>query len=84
MVQGNSWLTGPIPDQAALYGILCRFRDLGLTLVSLATQDGKTPGSRTVKSYSPAVLRGASGPAAQPASSSARVELLTQHSHRRL
>ena len=26
-------LTGTVPDQAALYGLLSRFRDLGLTLL---------------------------------------------------
>ena len=34
--QGNSLLTGFIPDQAALHGILAKIRDLGLTLVSLS------------------------------------------------
>jgi hypothetical protein len=33
--QGNTVLTGPIPDQAALYGLLAKLRDLGLPLVSL-------------------------------------------------
>ena len=28
-------LSGPIKDQAALYGILIKMRDLGLTLLSL-------------------------------------------------
>ena len=29
-------LTGPIPDQAALYGLIAKLRDLGLPLRSLA------------------------------------------------
>ena len=33
--QGNSLLTGIVPDQAALHGILAQIRDLGLTLISL-------------------------------------------------
>jgi hypothetical protein len=33
--QGNSLLTGVIPDQAALHGVLVQIRDLGLTLISL-------------------------------------------------
>lgn len=36
--QGNSFLTGVVPDQAALHGILAQIRDLGLTLISLTPQ----------------------------------------------
>jgi hypothetical protein len=32
---GTTLLSGPIQDQAALYGILLKLRDLGLTLLSL-------------------------------------------------
>ncbi|MBO0782799.1 MAG: hypothetical protein J2P37_28625 [Ktedonobacteraceae bacterium] len=32
---GTSLLSGPISDQAALYGILLKMRHLGLTLLSL-------------------------------------------------
>ncbi len=32
---GDSCLTGSLPDQAALYGILSRLRDLGLELLSV-------------------------------------------------
>ena len=32
---GNTLLTGPLPDQAALHGLLARVRDLGLVLLSL-------------------------------------------------
>ena len=32
---GDSLLTGFVPDQAALHGVLARIRDLGLTLVSI-------------------------------------------------
>lgn len=28
-------LTGPIPDQAALYGLIAKIRDLGLSLLSV-------------------------------------------------
>ena len=31
----TSLLSGQIRDQAALYGLLCKMRDLGLTLLSL-------------------------------------------------
>jgi hypothetical protein len=30
-----STLAGPLPDQAALYGIIARLRDLGLTLLEI-------------------------------------------------
>ena len=32
---GNTLLTGPVSDQAALHGLLKKVRDLGLTLVSV-------------------------------------------------
>ena len=32
---GNSLLSGPVADQAALHGLLKRVRDLGLPLVSV-------------------------------------------------
>ncbi len=39
---GNTRITGSLPDQAALFGLLLRLRDLGLTLVSLnSSQDEK-------------------------------------------
>jgi len=32
---GNTILTGPIADQAALHGVLIKIRDLGLILISV-------------------------------------------------
>jgi hypothetical protein len=32
---GQTWLTGPVADQAALHGLLDRIRDVGLTLLSV-------------------------------------------------
>lgn len=32
-LDGDSLLTGQVPDQAALHGIIAKIRDLGLTLV---------------------------------------------------
>ena len=32
---GNTLLTGLIPDQAALYGVISRMRDLGIVLISV-------------------------------------------------
>ncbi len=34
-LDGNTRITGSPPDQAALFGLLLRLRDLGLTIVSL-------------------------------------------------
>jgi hypothetical protein len=38
---GQAILAGPLPDQAALYGVLNRMRDLGLGLISLNCVDDK-------------------------------------------
>ncbi len=32
---GDTFLTGPAPDQAALYGLLRKVRDLGMPLISV-------------------------------------------------
>ena len=32
---GDTLLTGPVVDQAALYGLIKKVRDLGMTLISL-------------------------------------------------
>ncbi len=42
---GETALIGPIPDQAALYGLLNRLRDLGVPLISVnpvESADGPT------------------------------------------
>jgi len=36
---GDTLLTGPVADQAALYGLLRRVRDLGMPLVSVHCVD---------------------------------------------
>ncbi len=36
---GNTLLTGPVVDQAALYGLLKKVRDLGLPLLSVRSVD---------------------------------------------
>ena len=36
---GQMQLSGIVPDQAALYGILNRVRDLGLTLIALQSSE---------------------------------------------
>ena len=37
---GQTLLTGPVADQAALHGILCRLRDLNLPLISVTPVTG--------------------------------------------
>lgn len=32
---GETLISGPLPDQAALFGLLIRIRDLGMPLISL-------------------------------------------------
>lgn len=42
---GDTLLTGSVPDQAALHGLLRKVRDLGLPLVSITqTQQGQAAG----------------------------------------
>jgi hypothetical protein len=36
---GSTVLSGPVADQAALHGLLCRMRDAGMTLLSLRAVD---------------------------------------------
>jgi hypothetical protein len=36
---GDTLLTGPVPDQAALFGLLRRVRDLGMQLISFNRVD---------------------------------------------
>jgi hypothetical protein len=38
---GATILTGPLPDQAALHGVLMKIRDLGLALISVNCKDGE-------------------------------------------
>lgn len=39
---GTTTLTGPVTDQAALYGLLRRVGDLGVTLISVNELDKET------------------------------------------
>jgi hypothetical protein len=43
---GDTLLTGPVVDQAALHGLLKKVRDLGLPLVSVSPLE---PGSATMR-----------------------------------
>lgn len=40
---GETLLSGPVADQAALHGLLARIRDLNLTLVSVTLVEPKSP-----------------------------------------
>ena len=40
---GTTSLTGVVPDQAALHGLLTKIRDLGVTLISVAVIDPAKP-----------------------------------------
>jgi hypothetical protein len=40
---GDTLLTGPVADQAALHGLLRKVRDLGIPLVSVNELKGATP-----------------------------------------
>ncbi len=45
--QGETILAGTVPDQAALYGLVAKLRDLGLPLVSINSQSSLPPASAT-------------------------------------
>lgn len=38
---GETELSGPLPDQAALHGVLAKVRDLGLVLLSVTTVEDR-------------------------------------------
>ncbi len=43
--ENETLLSGPLPDQAALYGVLERIRDLNLTLLSVTRGAASAQGS---------------------------------------
>ncbi len=43
---GETLLTGSLPDQAALHGVLNRLRDLGIQLISVNPIEGEEPSGR--------------------------------------
>lgn len=44
---GDTLLAGPVVDQAALFGLLCKVRDLGMPLISVV---GETQSTETRRS----------------------------------
>jgi hypothetical protein len=46
---GNTLLTGPVIDQAALYGLLKKVRDLGMILISVNCLEPKPAGTLDIK-----------------------------------
>lgn len=42
---GESILSGPLPDQAALHGVLAKIRDLNLKLISIERRSTRTNNS---------------------------------------
>jgi hypothetical protein len=46
---GNTLLTGPVVDQAALFGLLKKVRDEGIPLISInRVEPGKSPKLKTI------------------------------------
>lgn len=48
-VDGDTLITGPVIDQAALHGLLKKVRDLGLPLVSVSPVEPGQPDQSDVK-----------------------------------
>jgi len=46
---GNTLLTGPVIDQAALHGLLKKVRDLGMPLISVSPAESGQAGTPDVK-----------------------------------
>lgn len=50
-LEGDSLLTGQVPDQAALHGILAKIRDLGLILVFIKQENKMNLASETIRPF---------------------------------
>ena len=46
---GDTFITGPVVDQAALHGLLKKVRDLGLPLISVCTVEPRAEGTSEIK-----------------------------------
>jgi hypothetical protein len=51
LASGDTLLTGPVVDQAALHGLLTRVRDLGPPLISVTRVDPDEPLGHTVQPH---------------------------------
>jgi hypothetical protein len=47
--EGDTLLTGPVVDQAALHGLLRKVRDLGMPLLSVTRVNPSQPGASDVE-----------------------------------
>ena len=54
---GTTVISGPLPDQAALHGLLQKVRDIGLPLVSVSCVEPDRPGPPTANPRSPSATR---------------------------
>ena len=50
---GETVLTGEVVDQAALYGLLSKVRDLHLTLISVSPLEADSPSKKDAKEKGP-------------------------------
>jgi hypothetical protein len=50
---GETVLTGEVVDQAALYGLISKVRDLHLTLISVSPLEADSPSKEEAKKESP-------------------------------
>ena len=50
---GETVLTGEVVDQAALYGLLSKVRDLQLTLISVSLLEAHSPSKEEARERSP-------------------------------
>lgn len=52
---GTTCMSGPVPDQAALHGLLQKLRDLGITLLSVTPTEPSSPTEHPDLPHTPTV-----------------------------